>query len=81
MGFVKIKIKNLHIPFLIKNCIISCYAQISDYDFYIINRVSRVLSGARGSYIDNSGSPCDDGYVLVSSIERNKVATIPKYVS
>lgn len=28
--------------------------------------MSRVLGSARGSYIDNSMSPCDDGYLFVS---------------
>jgi hypothetical protein len=45
--------------------------------------VSRVLGGARGSYIDDSVSSCDDGYAFVSGIEcsfYNNIATTQKYI-
>jgi hypothetical protein len=60
----------------VTNCIISCFAQTSDFYFCIVYRVSRVRGGASRRYIDHSVSRCDDGFVASVAVYESKTATL-----
>jgi len=59
--------------FIVINCIISCYAQTSNYYFCIFYRVSQVRGGTSRTYTDHSVSRCDDGYASSGKVLNHKL--------